>query len=140
MTCFFPNKPGRVILVLGNNAPVPMGHTMRDATEDEAIAIRSGRTWWNPATTELTAPVPPVPLEIANWRARAVLKLAGLITDVESQLAVMPGTDGIVARTAWESGSPLVRNGTTVRLLATKLGLTDQQVDDMFRQAAALQV
>jgi hypothetical protein len=37
-------------------------------------------------------------------------------------------------------GADLARNGPTVLALAPVLGLTDTQVDDMFRQAAALEV
>lgn len=86
-------------------------------------------------------PMPPrVPREIANWRARAVLELAGLLPAVEAAIAGMGGPDGIVVRHAWQSGAPLARKGPTVSALAPALGLSDEQVDAMFIQAAQLAV
>jgi len=81
---------------------------------------------------------PPVPAEVANWRARAVLELAGLLPSVEAALGAMTGSEGIVARAAWQAGAPFVRNGPTVASIATALSLTSEQVDAMFVQAAAL--
>lgn len=91
---------------------------------------------------ELDAPpvAEPVPFEIASWRAKAVLEIAGLLDDVEAALTTMPGDAGVVARAAWQSGAPLVRRGATVTALAAQLSLSDEQVDQMFRQAAALTV
>ena len=82
----------------------------------------------------------PVPKEIANWRAKAVLEIAGLLPTVEATLAAMPGEAGIVARSAWAAGAPFARNGPTVTTLSVALGLTGEQVDAMFRQAAAIAV
>jgi hypothetical protein len=90
----------------------------------------------------LPLPPPPVrvPREIANWRARAVLELAGLLPTVEAAISAMEGAPGIIVRTAWQSGAPLARKGPTVSALAPALGLTEEQVDAMFIQAAALEV
>ncbi len=86
------------------------------------------------------APPAPVPGEIANWRAKAVLELAGLLTAVEAALYAMPEPARTVALAAWNGGADLARNGPTVLAIAPVLNLTDSQVDDMFRQAAALEV
>ncbi len=85
-------------------------------------------------------PPAPVPGEIANWRAKAVLELAGLLTAVGPALDAMPEPARTVALHAWNGGAALARNGPTVVALAPVLDLTDSQVDDMFRQAAALEV
>ena len=89
-------------------------------------------------------PEPPepvvVPQEIANWRARAVLEIAGLLPKVEAALASLTGDAGVVARAAWNGGSEIHRHGPTVAAAIAALGLTDAQVDEMFIQAAALQV
>lgn len=89
-------------------------------------------------------PLPPlparVPREIANWRARAVLELAGLLPTVEAAIAGMGGPEGVVVRNAWQSGAPLARKGPTVSALAPALGLSDFQVDQMFIQASSLSV
>lgn len=85
-------------------------------------------------------PEAPMPTEIPNWRAKAVLELAGLLPTVEAMLAAMTGPEGVVARAAWTAGAPLSRSGPTVLALTQQLGLTDAQVDAMFRQAVALEV
>ena len=89
-------------------------------------------------------PLPPIPLrvpvEIANWRARAVLEIAGLLATVETALDALPGNDGIIARAAWSSGAALVRTGPTVIALAAALALAPEEVDALFVQAAALEV
>ena len=84
--------------------------------------------------------LPSVPGEIANWRAKAVLGLAGLLAAVVTALDAMQEPARTVALAAWNGGADLARNGPTVLALAPVLGLTDAQVDDMFRQAAALEV
>jgi hypothetical protein len=86
------------------------------------------------------APPAPVPGEIANWRAKAVLGLAGLLPAVEVALNAVPEPNRTVALAAWNGGADLARNGPTVLALAATLGLTDAQVDDLFRQASALEV
>jgi hypothetical protein len=86
-------------------------------------------------------PLPPrVPREIANWRARAVLELSGLLPAVEAAIAAMTGPESIVVRHAWQSAAPLARRGPTVAALAPALGLTAEQVDALFIQAESLAV
>lgn len=85
------------------------------------------------------APVP-IPSEIANWRARAVLEIAGLLPKVDAAIASLDGAAGIVARTAWHSGASLVRHSPTVLAMTSALNLTSDQVDALFVQAEALVV
>jgi len=59
---------------------------------------------------------------------------------VEAALYAMPEPARTVALHAWNGGAALARNGPTVLALVPVLGLTDAQVDDMFRQADALEV
>jgi hypothetical protein len=90
--------------------------------------------------TELPPLPPRVPREIANWRARAVLEIAGLLPAVEAVIAAMTGPEAIIVRHAWQSAAPLARRGPTVAALAPALGLTADQVDAMFIQAESLSV
>lgn len=81
-----------------------------------------------------------VPQEIANWRAKAVLSLAGILPSVEAALNALEDPAKTVALSAWNGGAEVHRNGPTVAAAIAMLGLTDAQVDAMFIQAAALQV
>lgn len=109
----------------------------------DTVAVRPVTALVDPADfTLIPVPPPPVPVpyEIANWRARAVLEIAGLLATVETTLDALPGNDGIIARAAWSSGAALVRTGPTVIALAAALALAPEQVDALFVQAAALEV
>jgi hypothetical protein len=82
----------------------------------------------------LDRPEPParVPLEIQNWRAKAVLGQMGLIPAIEAALETLPEPQRGVVLTAWNGDAKLARRGETVLALAASLGLTSQQVDNLF--------
>lgn len=109
----------------------------------DTVNVRPLSALVDPSDFTLLPVAPPpvfIPQEIANWRARAVLEIAGLLATVETALDALPGNAGIVARAAWNSGAPFVRNGPTVVALSAALSLTSEQVDNLFLQAAALSV
>lgn len=96
-----------------------------------------------PEPTPEPAPEPipePVPYEISLWRAKAVLAASGLLETVEAMIVALPAPDGDIVRLAWNNAAPLVRDGATIAALAPQMGLTDEQIDNMFRQAANLTV
>ncbi len=72
--------------------------------------------------------------------AYAVLAMAGLLPAVEAALDVLSEPQRTVALAAWNGNADFDRHGTTVTTLAPALNLSDEQVDDLFRQADALQV
>jgi hypothetical protein len=130
------NDTLRAHIFTGSGA-APAGHFIAEA----AYAGAPPAPWKFVDGALITSPYPPkVPQEIALWRAKAVIELAGLLTSVHSLLAAMEGDAGVVARAAWSAGAPLARHGATVKALAGALNLTDEQVDAMFIQAAALSV
>jgi len=81
-----------------------------------------------------------VPQEIANWRARAVLEVEGLLPQVDTLVDALTGPEGVAVKAAWQNGASLTRNGATVQAIAAQLGLTDEQVDNLFRKGASLTV
>ena len=88
----------------------------------------------------LPALPPRIPHEIAQWRARAVLEMQGILASVVALINSLDGEAGIVVRNAWSAGAPLARHGQTVLMLAQSLGLDDTQLDAMFIAAAALEI
>jgi hypothetical protein len=125
------------------------GFTVADLSQEQEAAVIAGDSFWTPeldgdgaptGSGTLSAPPPQVPDTIANWRAKAVIELHGLTTQVEAALTAMEGAPGITARAAWNGNADFARHGATVTALATTLGLTDAQLDTMFIQAAALEV
>jgi hypothetical protein len=57
---------------------------------------------------------------------------------VNTAIASMPGAAGDTARIEWEFSSTVQRNDTLLAQLAGALGLSNAQLDDLFRLAAAL--
>lgn len=79
-----------------------------------------------------------VPREIELWQAKSIMSAMGLISQVEAAIAAMPDPQRAVVQCAWSGNARLARRGPTVTALAPALGLTDEQLDAMFIQAAAL--
>ncbi|MBG23760.1 MAG: hypothetical protein CMF22_10595 [Idiomarinaceae bacterium] len=71
--------------------------------------------------------------QVSAFQARAALNSAGLRDQVET-LMNDPNTDQTV-KDAWEYATTFKRNSPTVLALANDLGLTDEQLDDLFTQA-----
>jgi hypothetical protein len=92
-----------------------------DIDEEEAEEIRLQNI---PAT--------PVPTRVPMRKARRALRAAGLLGVVEQTLAAIPGAEGDDARDDWEYSSEVHRDNPTLQALATDLGLTDEQLDQLF--------
>lgn len=78
----------------------------------------------------------PVPEEVSPAQARIVLLQAGLLDSVQAAIAGASMT----VQLAWEYGVTLKRHSPTVAQLGGALGLSDAQIDDLFRAAAAVEL
>lgn len=86
-------------------------------------------------------PLPPrVPREIPNWRAKVILAQMGLLAKVEAAIAALPEPERTVSSLAWAGDAKLARRGKTVLGLASALGLTPAQLDQLFIAAEALEI
>lgn len=88
---------------------------------------------WDVALPQATQP--PVPPVIPAWKGKAALREAGLLEAVEAAVAAAGGR----VQDAWTGASEWSRDSDFLLSLATSLGLTKQQIDDMFRSAHAIQ-
>lgn len=80
-----------------------------------------------------------VPREVTMRQAREALIDAGLIDAVEAAINALPdGAAKAKARNAWEKSQTVQRHFGLVAQLAPVLGLTSQQLDDLFIQASHL--
>lgn len=87
---------------------------------------------------ELPSPPIRVPLEIANWRAKAILYRMGRLDEVNTIIASLPDPDGFETRLAWNGDASLLRRSPSVLFLASALNLSDTDLDAFFIAAAAL--
>lgn len=108
------------------------------AVEDNSTIERFGFTRADfPGATapELPAYVPPpsdVPQAVTMRQARLALLGAGLLAQVNTAVANMPGADGDAARIEWEYAQEVRRDSPLVAALSATFSWTSAQLDDLF--------
>lgn len=80
----------------------------------------------------------PVPQTVSMRQARLALLQAGKLSAVNSAISSMPGAQGDAARIEWEFSSEVRRNQPLVTALTPVLGMTSEQLDQLFILAAGL--
>lgn len=83
-------------------------------------------------------PSDPVPKVVTMRQARLALLGAGLLAQVNTAVANMPGTEGDAARIEWEYAQEVRRDSPLVAGLSAALGLTDEALDNLYKAAAGL--
>jgi hypothetical protein len=115
------------------------------AYQDGAYVDRQGRTYWSDAAMPSEAdaldavahprPVPaPVPAEVSPLQMRRALNAAGLRPAVEAAVAAADQE----VQDAWDYATTIRRDHPLLASMATQLGLTEAQIDALFRAAATL--
>ncbi|SFJ00206.1 hypothetical protein [Nitrosomonas sp. Nm34] len=75
----------------------------------------------------------PVPQEVSAHQARIALLEAGLLDMVNDYIDQSNDTE---LKIRWEYGGKLVRNSPYIAAVTVALGLTDEQLDELFIRAA----
>ena len=83
-------------------------------------------------------PSDPVPVVVTMRQARLALLGAGLLAQVNTAVANMPGAEGDAARIEWEYAQEVRRDSPLVAGLSAALGLTDETLDNLYKVAAEL--
>lgn len=96
------------------------------------------QAWLVEGNTPQPADPPPVPSVVDMAQARLALLQAGLYDAVQAAVAGLPGAAGDAARIEWEFRATVRRDSPLVASLAGALGLTSQQLDDLFTLASTL--
>ena len=91
-----------------------------------------------PALPEYVPAVVAVPEVVTMRQARLALLGAGLLAQVNTAVANMPGADGDAARIEWEYAQEVRRDSPLVAALSVALGLTDETLDNLYKVAAGL--
>jgi hypothetical protein len=118
----------------------------RNPNTNEVFAYDSEEersVWGAPELVEMTnselekhlSPKVIVPQTVSRFQARAALLGAGLLEQVET---MMESADPL-AKLAWQEGQEVRRNSPLVRSMAQALQLSDEQLDDLFIQAAMIE-
>lgn len=80
------------------------------------------------------APPPPIPSTVTRFQALATLSAAGHLPAIRTYINTLDQDN--ITRLAWENAADWERTSPTLAALATMLGLTDADVDDLFVAAA----
>jgi len=86
----------------------------------------------------VSIPSPGVPQSVTMRQARLALHAAGLLTSVDAAIAAMDEPDKTAASITWEFAQTVDRGFGMVPQLASALGMSDTQIDDLFIAAAQL--
>lgn len=82
-------------------------------------------------------PINVVPQRVTNFQARAVMIGIGVFAQVNALVAAM-GSDTVEYQ-AWEYANHVYRNSPLVNAIAAQLGMTSEDMDNLFVQAAAIE-
>lgn len=83
--------------------------------------------------------VEPVPEVITPRQAKIALLQAGLLDDVEAGIAAIPDeTTRRIAQVEWEYAQEVRRDWPLLNDVAAAIGLTAEQVDELFQAAARI--
>lgn len=115
--------------------------TRDDGTQ---VLIEPGHSHWDGAKATASPYIAPPTIDpliaeraamtVSRFQAMAALLNAGLLSQVNAALA----DAGPLAQLAWAEATEFRRNSPTIAGLSAGLGLTDTQVDDLFRAAALI--
>lgn len=127
-------KDGGVIR-LSDGAYIPADPTNRDYAEYLA--------WLGDDNEPLPAPDPdiPVPHQVTRAQGKAALIVAGLWDDVLAYVeAIDDPQEKLLALVALNDTTHWNRDSPMLNTAAAALGLTEQQLDDLFIQAATIEL
>lgn len=82
--------------------------------------------------------LPPVPNAITRFQARAMLLQAGLLDTIEAFM--VNETTPRIYRLAWQDAQEFYRDSPLILTMAGIFSLSEEQLDNMFRQAVLIKV
>ncbi len=109
---------------------------IREIEPDYLAALpEAKRALWEAYTPPAPEPEPdPVPEAVTPRQIRKALNASGLRATVEAAVAAAPQD----VRDEWEYALEIRRDYPLMTAMAAQLGMTDAQIDDLFRAAAQL--
>ena len=120
---------------------VAPANTSLDSTEGLFRSNWTGYEWIEipyvvPPELEVFIPVPEV---VTRRQAKIALIQAGLLDVVEAAIAAIPDeTERRIAQVDWADAQEVRRDWPLLVQMAAQIGLTPEQVDNLFRQAATI--
>lgn len=110
---------------------IPDGYELRDG-EVSIIEGRAIRQW------DLVQIPVVAPEKVTMRQARLALHAAGLLPQVQPAIDSLSEPDRTAAQIEWDYSSEVFRNREFVNMLGSQLGVTSEQIDQLFIQADTL--
>ena len=104
-----------------------------DTQVDGVLGVYLQADWETMRDDEMRARNP-VPQQVTMRQARLELLERGLLDDVEAVITAA----GREAQIQWEYASVVERSNPAIAIVQQQQGMTDAQIDDLFREAAKL--
>ena len=101
-------------------------------TDCQAGMVLEDGVWINPPV------VVPIPQEITMRQARLALLDAGLLANVQTAINSLPEPSKTKAMIEWDYSNALQRDNPFVTTLGTALGLSSDDIDNLFITASGL--
>ena len=135
----FPKDPSDVLLALYDMYPLVEGSIpTTDIVETGPIELIDG-VWTQTYTGRDYTPEEKRPQMIVTMRqARLALLQQGLLANVETAIASMSEPDRSQVSIEWEYASTVERTSPWISAMASALGLTEEQMDNLFVIAETL--
>jgi hypothetical protein len=117
---------------------------------DELLQVEMVKPYFNFETREFYDGATPeeieqafkdkTPAETQLWRVRTILNLMNLVPTIESALDQLEEPTKTAAKNVWNYGTTIERYSQTVLFIQSVTQMTDDQVDEIFQQAEAIQI
>lgn len=124
--------PGSILTTRGYDwlveTPRPEGNYQRGPN---ALVNGKWEMTWESYTPDLS-----IPEEVTRRQARRALHAAGLLEQVEAQIAQLPEPQKTAVLIDWQDALIFKRSDPTFVMLATALGLSSAQLDQLFLAAS----
>lgn len=118
----------------GQSSYAPDGITLLPCSAHPGVAVG-----WRQVDGGWLPPDGPVPQSVTMRQARLALLSAGLLTQVDQLIDGIPDLgQREAAKIEWEYAQDVSRTSMLVMQLAPLLGLNDEALDDLFRNAGSL--
>ena len=105
-----------------------------EGTVEVPLKPGAGYAWIDGQWAEVPVTTP-VPQLVSRFQAKGALMQAGLLAQVEAAVAQ---ADPFI-QLAWAEAKDFRRDSPAIASISAGLGLTDEQVDDLFRAAALIE-
>lgn len=119
---------------------IPAGATSVEPPQiEEGQRLRWDGEFWQIENPQ--GPIDPeikVPYSVTMRQARLALHAAGLLTQVDAAINALEDPPRTEARIEWDFSSTVERNKPFVSMIGQALGLSDEEMDNLFIQAATL--